>query len=431
MSFLVYFRKLKLNILAQLYGQATAIGIQLLLVPVLLSAWSVDVYGVWLVISAVPTYISMTDLGLTFVAKNEMTIAVARRDRASAIVTYQTVFNSLLALTALTMAAGFVIFSFVDLSRLFNFASVPAQDAALALVLLSFNALLYQYLLLDCAGIRCIGRNVTEVTLASTARLLDGIIVGVVALSGGGIVAVAVSVLSSRLIFNSAVHFWLWRVSGWLTYGVLHSSRRELSRIIGPAFSMVMATVSNALMIQGPVIVLGAVAKPEDVATFSVLRTLARTGMAAANVISHATSAEYSILFGRQDIVGAKELLRRHLTLVFGVIVCYISGMFLAAGPIIDGWTHGTISLIQPLFNYLVYAVAVEMAFTTLFYILTTRTQHAQVAYIQLILAISAASFFSTVIAFSNLNGLGALLFFINTLTLFATIGIFLGNMKT
>jgi hypothetical protein len=69
---------------ANAYGQLVVIIIQLAGVPILLHAWGTQLYGEWLILAAIPTYLSMADLGFSQSAGNDMTAHGARRQRRHA-----------------------------------------------------------------------------------------------------------------------------------------------------------------------------------------------------------------------------------------------------------------------------------------------------------------------------------------------------------
>ena len=58
-------RRLRNGFGANAYGQLVVIIIQLAGVPILLHAWGTQLYGEWLILAAIPTYLSMTDLGFS------------------------------------------------------------------------------------------------------------------------------------------------------------------------------------------------------------------------------------------------------------------------------------------------------------------------------------------------------------------------------
>lgn len=72
------------------YGQLVSVVVQLVGVPVLLYAWGPQLYGEWLILFAIPTYLSIADLGFSQSVANDMTARVARGDRAGALAAFQT-----------------------------------------------------------------------------------------------------------------------------------------------------------------------------------------------------------------------------------------------------------------------------------------------------------------------------------------------------
>ena len=94
---------------ANAYGQLVVIVIQLAGVPILLHAWGTQLYGEWLILAAIPTYLSMTDLGFSQSAGNDMTARMARGDIAGALA----VFQSLSVLVYGLALAGLVLVALV------------------------------------------------------------------------------------------------------------------------------------------------------------------------------------------------------------------------------------------------------------------------------------------------------------------------------
>ena len=56
--------------------------IQLVQVPVFLHFWSVPMYGEWIAVNAIPSYLSFSNIGFGSVASNEMTMLMGRGDTA-------------------------------------------------------------------------------------------------------------------------------------------------------------------------------------------------------------------------------------------------------------------------------------------------------------------------------------------------------------
>src|SRR5260370_14083264 len=73
---------------------ATALGpvvtaiVQIVSVPVFLHFWGVKLYGEWLILSAIPTYLMLSDMGFGSVAGHDMTMPVSPGHRAGALETF-------------------------------------------------------------------------------------------------------------------------------------------------------------------------------------------------------------------------------------------------------------------------------------------------------------------------------------------------------
>lgn len=72
------FRRLSLGVLANAYDKLVIAGIQLLLVPVLALHWGIEIYGTWVLLSTIPSFLSASDLGFATAAGTRMTMLASR-----------------------------------------------------------------------------------------------------------------------------------------------------------------------------------------------------------------------------------------------------------------------------------------------------------------------------------------------------------------
>lgn len=365
-----------------LYNQIVTIGVQIALVPVLLHAWGTERYGVWLVLSAIPTYLTFSDFGFTYIAKNEMTMRVAEGDRHAALVTYHSVFVLLnIAALCVGLLAFAAIFG-VRLGAIFTLGEVTETEAKLVLSFLALNVIFYQYFMLFSAGARAVGRAATEVAWAATTRLSGGVATGIAAMYGADLAIVAAVGLVNSLLFGAAFHLWLRGIAPWLTLGWSLSSRKEVKRLFNPSVSYMFVSIAWAMMIQGPVVVLGLIAQPQQVVVFSTSRTLARLGTSVMSLFNSAVWPEYSRLFGLKDIVRFTQILRLNLTLAGAGTAIFIPVTILAGNIVLTYWTKGEVAVEQPFFTLLVVSVAAEMIWTTLFVPLAAINRHITISYV-------------------------------------------------
>ena len=66
----------------EVYARLVTVLVQLAGVPIFLHAWGAPLYGEWLILAAIPWYLTMSDAGFARAGTNEMTMLVARDERA-------------------------------------------------------------------------------------------------------------------------------------------------------------------------------------------------------------------------------------------------------------------------------------------------------------------------------------------------------------
>jgi len=101
---------------------------QLVGVPIFLHFWSVPLYGNWIVLSAIPSYLSFSSVGFGSVAGNEMTMRVARADRAGALRVFQSCWWLIAGLCAgiLLLMSGALLF--VPAARVLRLTEISEVD---------------------------------------------------------------------------------------------------------------------------------------------------------------------------------------------------------------------------------------------------------------------------------------------------------------
>lgn len=366
---------------AQAFSQITTIALQLGLVPILLSRWGVERYGIWLVLSAVPTYLIFSDLGFTMVAKTRMMMDVNAGNRQAATRVFHSVFSLLNVVAPIVLCIiAIALFGF-GLPRLEAGGPVSTEEARLALALLLVNVIAFQYFMLIGAGVRCENRAATELIFASCARLAEGAGVVIAAMASQNVVLAAAATLAARIVFLIAMYIWMRRSASWLALGYAHASWHEVRRLLKPASGFMVIPIAQALLLQGPIIVLGAVLGPVAVVTYSTSRTVTRVGTAMTNMFVGAVGAEYSGMFGRKDFAKLRRLFKLSLMLNLFLAAVYGISVYFTQDWLMLLFTHGKVSAIPLLFAILAVAVGAEMVTTAISGPLMMTNYHVEMAY--------------------------------------------------
>lgn len=337
-------QRLGRGIAAQGYGHAVAIGLQLAAVPILLSVWGDALYGSWLLLSAVSTYLTLSDLGFAQAATNDMTVSMANGRTEQARRTYQSLLALGVGIGGLVILAGLVLATAFPLTDLLNLRGIAEAEARAVIVILAIQVALAILNGGLTSGLRAEGRFATMSVVNNTARLAEGIASLVAAIAGGGVIGAAAAMLLVRAISNGAVIALLLRGSGVFQPRFTQARLHELRHLIRPSLSYLAFPIGNALMIQGVLTLVG-LRIPAAVTLFATSRTLTRLGTTMLGSVNHVFLFDYGRTLGGRERLGFIRLLGLNALIIAGGLVAYVVLMF-AVGPIFyTNWTAGRLHL--------------------------------------------------------------------------------------
>lgn len=349
----IVIRRVLQGLWANVYGQVVVVVVQLATVPILLSYWGREVYGEWLILFAIPAYLSITDLGFSQSAGNDMTARVARGDWSGALA----VFQSLGGLVCLAAGAGLVLCAglveLLPVGRWMHFSVLTGDDVRMVILLLASEVLVKIIDGAVHAGFRANGQYAFHYAAYSTILLCQHAALWLVAILGYGPVLAALAFASIRWFATpilAAVMFHRYR---WLTPGFRHARLHELRRLTRPALANIAFPVSQAIDIYGTVLVIGSILGPISVVIFSTLRTLTRFPLRLSWGVSRAIEPEFAAAWGAQDEVLLKRLYLHGLGASFWAALALTVLLLCTGQKILTFWTHGRVDMNFALFVWL------------------------------------------------------------------------------
>jgi O-antigen/teichoic acid export membrane protein len=322
---------------ANSFGMAVTIGIQLASLPLFLYFWDTATYGTWLMISAIPAYLSMADVGMVTAAGNKMTMAISKGDTRDA----NQFFQSAQVFMAITCGAIAVLV--VPLFLLVPLPGVDTIDKRVALTALSIGVLVSLF------------GGLAEQVFKSTLRYATGTIWGNYIRVGewlgcmvglavwGNFAAVALAGLAVRLIGTLLLMMMARRGTYGLSWGTQDAARSEIRSMFVPAVSFMAFPLANALSFQGVTLLVGVMFGPIAVALFNTYRTIARVAVQVTAVFSYALWPEFSRLFGLSATAELSRLFRRSAILGTAQAISLSLLLYFLAPWILRTWTHGAI----------------------------------------------------------------------------------------
>jgi O-antigen/teichoic acid export membrane protein len=370
-----------------IYGfGATALGpivtaiIQLGTVPLLLHAWGATKYGDWLLLSAIPSYFILTDLGFGNASGSDMTVRVAAGDKRGALETFQSSWVLLTAISLAVLAGVWISAGFIPWHNLLHLSTVSDKQAAGIILFMTAYVLLIQQSGIFESGFRCDGNYALGSLFTTILRLVETLGSTAVGLLTGSFLYLALTVVVMRCLGTIAYALLMLRKSPWLKFGFEYARMKKIKELAPPALSFMAIPAGSALTLQGSTIVVGAVLGPIALTAFSTIRTLSRVVFQVLNVISLALWPELSTAFGAGKIALARTLHRRACQVA--IWLSALSGVFLwtFGGFLYNLWIRKAVVFDNNCFHIFIVVVAVNALWSTSSVVPMSTNAHQRIA---------------------------------------------------
>ncbi|HEU4460747.1 MAG TPA: lipopolysaccharide biosynthesis protein [Methylibium sp.] len=337
-------RRLVLGFAAGWVSKLSTVLIQLVQVPVLLHFWGVPLYGEWLLLNAIPIYLSLANVGFATVAVNEMTMLVARGDRAGALRSFQSCWWLIALLLGGVGALVAAALWWIDDARaLFGLSLIGEGDTRWILLLLGVSVLAGQLEQLYHAAYQSVGRFAYGQVVKTAATLLVFASTMAAVALGATPLGAAIAYTASSVLFTVALGALLRHDLPWIDFGWQHARRAEIRRLVRPALGFVGFPIGVALNIQGTLLVIGWTLGPTAVAVFGTARTLSRVALQLVQIVNNAVAGELSMAFGADDFARMRTLHRLNCQLALVLATVIVAAVLLLSPWFLRLWTGGRI----------------------------------------------------------------------------------------
>lgn len=358
-------RRLLFGAFANSLGKVWVILIQLVSIPVLTYKWGASGYGVWMILTAVPTYIGLSDFGFGTAAAADMTRKVGVGDMAGALEAFQSVWALLSIVSALVVVIAFSLWIYRGPIAGMTGLPIPAENiSATVLILVLYSVLAIQMAMLS-TGYRSTQRYAIGTLLLDALIPAEGLAIIVTVVTNGGFMRAALSMLLVRSLGFLIYYRILRRFEPWIRIGWTHLSLDEIGRLAPPAFASLGANFSSALGLQGVVLAIGAAISPTAAGVFGASRTIARIPLQIAGLAVRASIPEMTVAHAREDGSLFTRLVVSNLLLT-AAIVLLISIVLMTYGSwTIQTLSHGRLHASFFLVFWLLLAAGLQAGWTT------------------------------------------------------------------
>ena len=362
------------------FAQALQVVSQLVAVPLYISMWGGGRYDDWLVLTALPGYLTIADLSLGATAANEMTMLAGAGKEEEVQRIYRSAWAFILAVSLAIFALVTLLIFAIPLDRAMGLKTFPRQEAALTMFFYVGQIILSQQGSVIGAAFRAGGFYATGLWFADSLKFCEFLSFVVVVSVGGGPVVLTGVVLVVRAITYVIQYLYARRLVPWLSLGFGGATLEAIRPLVGPALAYNALPLAQATTFQGTVFVAHAVAGPGAVLVYSTTRTVSRLVFQVVNMVTNSTWPEFSRAIGAGELDVARRLHRRACQIgvwlaILGSLATIVVGPFLY-----KRWTRGE-PFYPALFGIMLFTVVLSSLWTVSYAVPVSVNRHQRLTY--------------------------------------------------
>jgi O-antigen/teichoic acid export membrane protein len=373
-------RRLLLAFISNFISKLGGTLIQLIQVPVFLHFWSTPLYGEWLIVTAIPAYLSFATTGFASVAANDMTMWYANGDRARALAVFQSCGLLILLACALIIALLALILIALPDGYGFGLLNIGAADTRWIVFFLGCSVLLGQIEQLFQAAYASVGKYALGGILKTGMSILAFAIMIAAVVAGGKPRSVALAFAIGNAVGTVLLGWLVRRQVPWIELGWRHARLAEVRRLAAPALAFMSFPLGNAVNLQGTLLVIGYVLGAGDVVVFGTARTVSRIALQIVLMVNFSFWPEFSTAYGQGDKALVRTLHRRACQMALAIAVVVVIGVEILGPSFLHHWTDGQVPPSRPLLTILLACVVLNSLWSTSSTLVAAINQHQDLA---------------------------------------------------
>lgn len=338
--------RLRKNLTASVLTKFSVVCHRLLSVPLLIWFLGVERYGDWILLSTIPSWISLSSFSLGSVSANIISLHTASGRASEARQVYSTTLFALAVIfgVGLVLVGGGVVLGGMAAWALSAPRWADSPDEVRAIGLLSLSVLVGFFAEPFLARLRATGRADVGIALSAVAPWIEMACMIVAMLLNLGLAGVAAAVVIARVVFCGV---------SWLASRTAHPALRFCLADVQPR--MVPGLIRNgmafqafplgqALSNQALLLAVDAAMGAAAVAIFATARTIARLGIQLMELVTHSAWPEISLLIGSAQHAKAALIHRMSAASTVGIGLLALVGVSFAGPALMYEWSLHTIT---------------------------------------------------------------------------------------
>lgn len=325
---------------AMLFAQVINMASNLLLVPLFLLVWSVQLYGEWVTLTALVAYLSTMDMGVGLYGVNKLTQAYARKE----IREYRRYQSTFLAFYLTGAVLGTILLAFaawtLPFANWFDIKEAPNNEIPVIITLLGIQVLWRIPQSLVISIYRTTGDLAKTQWITNFQQLLTLGIIAWGLIQGGNMLQLAFLQLVPIAVVTISVLIHLHYRMGEFFPTLREASWSVFTKVLKPSLLFAVFVLTTPLVFQGTVLLVSAVLGALAVVIFTTTRTLVNVVRQVIATISYAIWPEFTIMEVQGDVGKLVRAFYLTVTLTIVLGIGFSTALWFEGVDVIEVWTR-------------------------------------------------------------------------------------------
>ena len=290
------FHRLFKGIGAASFSQILNIFTQISIVPLFLFFLGVSSYGDWIVLSTIPSYLMMSDLGLLNVAAIQITLEIAKNNKQKALVIFQGTWVFICILNFILFLISF-LYLVIPFDKWFNLQTITNSQAISIAFILTLSVLINLQSGSIGAVFRSDGKYIIGIWITTFSKFIEFTAISICLIFGASLFDIALVQLFVRIIVFCIYLSFLNKYFPWIVISFNLQSFMKIKSMILPSLAYMVFPLGNMLKNQGVLMLVSSILGPIAVVALSTVKTLINSTAQFIGVINGSTQIEISSAF--------------------------------------------------------------------------------------------------------------------------------------
>ncbi len=308
-----------------------------LLVPLFLSKWGVDYYGEWIVLSAVPTMLSVSNLGIGTSSSIEIIHCLTNKNEEKANAVLATSMLVILGQAILLLVAALMLVLFLPGSVGALSQKINDRTSIFVLLTLSHLAMMFTHPLEGFWIAR--ERAAFKTWFFALLSLIEVLLAAMLLLQNSNAFYLVLGTTITRFI---GVGMFIWRSSYLVTrLFPIRPNFSLLPSLVGQGLGFQLQPVWWTIFYQFSLLIAQWNLGAAGAATWGTLRSMSRVGNQVMILINHSVLPELQTSIARNDLEASRRLHSIAIKMSFVVSVLITIALIIGGGWLYRIWTRG------------------------------------------------------------------------------------------